>query len=57
MFLKYYHVERLWQLLSNYDKLTTLTQTHVRIWLAKRELFRLRQQQRHAAATKIQAGG
>ena len=57
VFLKYYHVERLWQLLSNYDKLTILIQTHVRMWLARKELFRLREQRRRVAATRIQAGG
>lgn len=57
MFLKYYHVERLWQILSNYEKLTTRIQTHVRAWLARRELCRLREQRRQLAATRIQAGG
>ena len=57
VFLKYYHIERLWQILSSYGRHATKMQKLVRGFLARREAQCLwRQQKERAAATTIQAG-
>lgn len=57
VFLKYYHVERLWQILSSYERHATKMQKLVRGFLARREAQGLwRQKRERVAAIIIQAG-
>ena len=56
VFLKYYHVERLLQILNNYDRLAVKIQKVVRGWLSRRKVAFLKQERRYRAAVMIQAG-
>jgi len=56
IFLKYYHVERLVQILSSYDRSAIAIQQVVRGWMARRRVARLREERRLRAVVRIQAG-
>lgn len=57
VFLKYYHIERLWQIVSNYDRHATAVQKMVRGWIARKRVEQHRRElTRIAAATVIQTG-
>jgi hypothetical protein len=53
VFLKYFHIDRLWHVLNNYHKLARKIQNATRCWLARKELSNLR---RERAAVHIQSG-
>lgn len=54
--MKYYHVERLWQILASYDRSAIKIQKLARGWLCRKKVAVLRQERRTKAAVKIQAG-
>ena len=56
IFLKYYHVEKLGQLLAGYERAAVVAQRVVRGWLARKRVALLREEKRHRDAVKIQAG-
>ena len=56
IFLKYYHIEQLGQLLARYDGAATTAQRVVRGWLARRRVVVLREEKRRRDAVRIQAG-
>ena len=55
VFLKYYHVDRLLQIVRNYNRSALKIQKTVRGWLARRRVGALREE-RNKASIKIQAG-
>jgi myosin-3 len=55
IFLKYYHVEKLGQLLAGYERAAVVAQRVVRGWLARKRVALLREEKRHRDAVKIQA--
>lgn len=56
IFLKYYHIERLGQLLASYDWAAITAQRVVQGWLARRRAAVLKEVRRQRAAVRIQAG-
>ena len=56
VFLKYFHVERLTQVLANYDRSAINVQRVVKGWLARKKVSLLRFEKKVQAAIKIQSG-
>ena len=55
MFLKYYHSERLLQILSGYDRSATVLQSIVRGWQGRKKAVQVRKERAEKATVKIQA--